>query len=120
MSQDAPQPNGRALRGGARPDAGMRVTCLTALLALAAAALAPFAMAQEPVHTNGLLPAWLMVALFAACAAFVVEIEIRREVHAFTFSEIPLTIALYLASPLGLVLSRAVGEMIVLVPKVRS
>src|SRR3954452_19964410 len=102
MSQDAPQPNGRQHGGGARPDAGRRVAILSAVLVFAAALLTPVAIAQEPIHANGLLPAWLLVALFAACTVFVVEIELRREAHAFTFSEIPLTIALFLASPTGL------------------
>jgi diguanylate cyclase (GGDEF)-like protein len=93
---------------------------LSAILLLGLAVLAPIAADHEPIHANGILPAWLMVVLFAVCTTFVVEIEIRREAHAFTFSEIPLTVALYLASPLGLVLSRAVGEMVVLVPKLRS
>ncbi len=120
MSQDASQPNGRPRRVGARPDAGRRVVLLSAVLLAGVALLAPVVAAHQPIHANGLLPGWLLVLLFAACTVFVVEIEIRREAHAFTFSEIPLTIALYLASPVGLVLSRAVGEMVVLVPKLRS
>ncbi|HEY1741456.1 MAG TPA: EAL domain-containing protein [Acidimicrobiia bacterium] len=120
MSQEAPQPNGRSVRGGARPDAGIRVAILSAALLVGTGLLAPVVAAHPVIHANGLLPPWLLVALFAACAIFTVEIEIRREAHAFTFSEIPLTIALYLASPVALVVSRAIGEMAVVVPKQRS
>src|SRR5436305_10253981 len=120
MSQDAPKPNGRHRAGGARPNAGLRVTLLTAALLAGVPVLAPVAASHQPFHANGLLPVWLLIALFAGCTVFVVVVEIRREAHAFTFSEIPLTIALSLASPLALVLSRAIGETFVLVPKLRS
>ncbi len=120
MTHEAVQPNGRPPLGTARPDAGRRVVLLSAGLLVGLALLAPLAARYAPVHANGILPAWAFVLAFAASTVFVVEIEVRREAHAFTFSEVPLTVALYLASPLGLVLGRVAGELLVWVPKLRS
>ena len=50
----------------------------------------------------------------------VFHIEIREEVHTFTFSEIPLIIGLFFAAPGPLLLARIVGEAVVLVVRERQ
>src|SRR3954451_23665055 len=70
MSQEAPQANGRPDGGGARRDAGRRVYLLSAGLLVVLALLAPIAARNAPLHPNGLLPVWMIVAIFAVCTIF--------------------------------------------------
>ena len=58
---------------------------------------------------------WWAIAPIAAIAQFMVfDVEVRRETYTFTFSEIPLLLGLFLASPLQLVLGRLLGEALFL------
>ncbi len=69
---------------------------------------------------NSLL-SWWSIALIAIAAEFMVfDVEFRREVYSFTFSEMPLVLGLFLASPRDLVIGRLVGELLFLVVRERQ
>src|SRR3546814_927248 len=56
---------------------------------------------------------WLILALgFGLTERFSVDIEVRREAHALTFSELVLTTGLIFADPFSLVLGRIVGGVL--------
>jgi diguanylate cyclase (GGDEF)-like protein len=64
---------------------------------------------------------WWLIALISIAAEFMVfNVEFRREVYTFTFSEIPLVLGLFLASPLQLIAGRLVGEALFLIVKERQ
>jgi diguanylate cyclase (GGDEF)-like protein len=53
---------------------------------------------------------WLLLAIgFGFAERFHVGIEVRREAHSLTFSEIPLTVGLLFADPVHLILGRVLG-----------
>ncbi|MEZ5251549.1 MAG: GGDEF domain-containing protein [Ilumatobacteraceae bacterium] len=65
--------------------------------------------------------AWWSIALMAIAAEFMeFNVEFRREVYAFTFSEVPLVLGLFLAHPRDLVIGRLAGELIYLVVRGRQ
>ncbi|HSB88300.1 MAG TPA: diguanylate cyclase, partial [Ilumatobacteraceae bacterium] len=55
-----------------------------------------------------------------AAELMIFNVEFRREVYTFTFSEIPLVFGVFLASPMHLVLGRLAGEAIFLIAKERQ
>jgi diguanylate cyclase (GGDEF)-like protein len=56
---------------------------------------------------------WFVLALgFGLTERYSVDIEIRREAHALTFSELILTIGLIFADPVSLVIGRVVGGVV--------
>jgi len=81
-----------------------------ALPSLAAAPIAgqPFA-----------LPWWVMAIAFASSEAGVFHLEIYRDAHSFSFSEVPLIVALFFCSPMTLVVGRLLGETISLLVQER-
>ncbi|MFN8023233.1 MAG: EAL domain-containing protein [Acidimicrobiales bacterium] len=64
---------------------------------------------------------WWMVAVLAVAAEFMVfDVEFRREVYSFTFSEVPMVLGLFLAHPRDLVIGRLLGELLFLVARERQ
>ena len=64
---------------------------------------------------------WWMIAVAAITAELMVfDVEFRREVYTFTFSEVVLVLGLLLADPIHLVIGRFVGEAIFLVVRERQ
>lgn len=56
---------------------------------------------------------WLaLTAAFVAAESYSVNLEVRRESHTVTFSEIPLTIGLVFADPTALIIGRVLGAAI--------
>lgn len=56
---------------------------------------------------------WVVLAVaFAAAEAYSVNLEVRRESHSLTFSEIPLTVGLVFAAPAALIAGRIVGAAV--------
>ena len=96
----------------------------TALLSIALAAgsaglLAAVHLDAGPL--SGVHLQWWVIALMSMAAEFMVfNIEFRRDIYTFTFSEIPLVIGLLLASPLHLIVGRLIGEAIFLTVKERQ
>jgi diguanylate cyclase (GGDEF)-like protein len=60
---------------------------------------------------------WYWIALgFAASELFAVHLEVRGDVHALNFSEVPIVLGLVFCSPAGLLAARAVGGFVALGP----
>ena len=104
----------------ARQDAGARVLMMCAVLIASFVGATNFGMRQTVTYGSNGLPWWVFAIAFAATALVVVNIELHREVHALSFTELPLVLGLFFASPMSLILGRAVGELIVLLWRVRA
>ncbi len=68
------------------------------------------ALEGAPFH----LPVLALAAAFVAVELMTVNLETKHEAHALTFSEVPLVVGLYFASPPDLLLGRVLGGLIVL------
>ncbi|HYA44999.1 MAG TPA: hypothetical protein VED59_05290, partial [Acidimicrobiales bacterium] len=107
----------RGRRGPAfpRPLPARRTVKLSiAILALSAVACrlwVHWAAPQASVHVTW----WELAAGFAAADIFVFHIEINRDAHTFSLSEMPFVLGLFFASPAQLIVGRLVGEAVVLV-----
>src|SRR4051794_25587350 len=102
--------NGSTMTNGSRATARswlasptVRTVGLTmAVVGLASAALPNLVVA----HTSEqpfVIPWWVMAAAFASTETLVFHLEIYREAHSFSFSEVPLVIALFFCHPMALV-----------------
>jgi diguanylate cyclase (GGDEF)-like protein len=58
---------------------------------------------------------WQLAPLFGLSAVFVFHVEVHREAHTFSLSEMPLVLGLFFAAPQELILARLLGEAIVLI-----
>ena len=93
----------------------LRTLLLAVTLVALAGATYLWRVADLIVPTSGVLP-WSVVALiFGLAEVLVFHIEIRREAISFSLSEIPMTLALFFASPKSLIVGRLVGEALLLV-----
>ncbi|WP_436793249.1 putative bifunctional diguanylate cyclase/phosphodiesterase [Actinospongicola halichondriae] len=79
------------------------------LAAVACALAIPVASLSGVSERPQLAVLLIYAASFAGAERFSVNLETRREAHALTFSEIPLTIGLVFADPIGLLLARVIG-----------
>src|SRR5438067_1035655 len=66
------------------------------------------------------VPWWAIALAFAATESVVFHLEIYREAHSFSFSEIPLVIALFFTNPMTLVFGRLLGEAVSLIVRERQ
>ena len=106
----------------ARPE--LRTTVLTAALILGSTLV----IASRPdvwslsAGRSGLGAWWIVVIAFVVMAAeaLAFDLEFRRERYTFTFSEIPLVVALFFAAPVHLLIGRLVGAALLLVFKERQ
>ena len=103
-----------------RTRAGRRTAGLcVVLLATSAAVLTAFGLLDGGPH--GVTLAWWVLALIAALGLMTeFDVEFRREVVTFTFSEVLLVLGLFLASPVSLLVGRVVGETLVFALKERQ
>ena len=87
-----------------------RTTILSGLL-VTGSVLGMWVVGRIPhAQAPGLRISWLLLAVaFAATEKFVCHFEIRGEVQSFSFSELPIVLGLFFASPSELVLARLVG-----------
>ena len=107
---------------GTTPTAPTNITAATRRtlilsLGLIVASVVALAAGDLLAHSppNQLL-AWWSIALLAIAAEFMVfDVEFRREVYSFTFSEMPMVLGLFLADPRDLILGRLLGELVYLV-----
>ncbi len=100
--------------------AGRRTAVLSvALVALSGALIALFDL-LAPTHHDTVLTWWLIALLAIAAEFMVFDVEYRREVYSFTFSEVPLVLGLFLAEPRDLLVGRMVGELLYLVLRERQ
>jgi diguanylate cyclase (GGDEF)-like protein len=99
--------------------AATRTYALAIGLVLASAALLAFVdLDREPTGFH--LPWWGIAMLAIAAESMVFHVRFRRELHTFTFSEIPLVIGLFFASPTDLIVGRLVGEAVFLIVRERQ
>jgi signal transduction histidine kinase len=68
----------------------------------------------QPIIPNQPIPWWVLVLGFAAGERLVLHIRLRRDAHSFSMSEIPLVIALFLASPIAAMSAQLVANGVVL------
>ncbi|MFN8121449.1 MAG: GGDEF domain-containing protein [Thermoleophilia bacterium] len=88
----------------------MRVAVLTVLCAGAAAALALLVLRDRRPPLDEVEVTWWMLALgFLVAEVAVVRIEVRRQTHTFSFTELPLVLGLLFAAPLHLVAAELLG-----------
>lgn len=87
------------------------VMALTAAVVTAAVAAGIWVWALPPtIGQSNWLVAWVAIAAgFAAADVFVVHVQVRRDSHSFSLSEVPLVAGLFLVSPRGLLVGALVG-----------
>ena len=95
---------------------GLAVSALTAILAIAAAAISVvlLPLPMDIFAADVLVMGALLVMGFFAAERFVVHLSVRRETRTFSLSEIPLVLGLYFAPPIVLVLAQVVGAALAL------
>src|SRR5919204_6693395 len=87
-----------------------RVPSLIAAIAAAAVVLYYLSLASlEPPLTNVHIPWWSFALVFFLTEAVPVHVHFRSEAHSLSLSELGVVLALYLASPGGLLLAQALG-----------
>jgi MFS family permease len=97
---------------GRVPDA-VRVWCLTATLAIAAAVLFVLFLARHAAPDQPLAVPWpLMAVIFFVTEFKVVDVHWRREKHSFSLSEFPAVISFFLLSPGDYLLAMLLGNTV--------
>src|SRR3954470_1670825 len=107
MTNGAPAMGSRAIR----LNVPQRIMLLTAALAAVAAAL--FVVVVRPLPgapTAVTLPWVLWAAAFALSEAFPVHVQVKKDSHTFSVSDLVLAAGLVLATPGHLVVAKVVGE----------
>ncbi|HUR04271.1 MAG TPA: EAL domain-containing protein [Nonomuraea sp.] len=102
--------------GALRSARGTRIVGLIVLLIGLGTALLMYTPALDnkapgPTH----LPWWAMVLMFGVSEMVVLHIQIRREAQTVSLSEIPLVVGLFMAGPVGLLVGRVVGSLLIFV-----
>jgi diguanylate cyclase (GGDEF)-like protein len=112
---------------GARPVSGLGTTarrlCLFALIAallVLSALLIPSFIGGSAFLADFTLPWWAMALAFAGTESFVLNVQARRETQTISFSELPLLLGLFFASPLALLGGRIIASTVVMVGVRRS
>jgi diguanylate cyclase (GGDEF)-like protein len=111
----------------AQPTAGLGTTArrlslaalMTALLGLTAA-LVPGFHGDAPFLSGFSLPWWAMALFFVGTETFVLNIQAKRETQTISFSELPLVLGLFFASPTALLTGRLLASVAVMVLVRRS
>lgn len=87
-----------------------RVWLLSAVLvALALTLFLTLLRDLSPPATGVRIPWWALAPIFYVSEALVVKIQFRGEAHSYSFSEIPIVLGLFFATPADLVLAQLVG-----------
>jgi len=92
---------------------------ITGLLALVAITAVPV-VDESAFLARPVLPWWALTCAYLLTESFVLHIQIRREAHTLSLSEIPLVLGLFLASPQDLLIGRLVASAVVFVLVRRS
>jgi diguanylate cyclase (GGDEF)-like protein len=99
-----------------RPRTARRVALLVLLLAAAGATLLGTVVGHLPTPEAALaLPWFAWVAAFAATEVFVVHVQLQRDSHSFSLTDLVFVAGLYLISPAALVIAQVVGAGLALV-----
>jgi diguanylate cyclase (GGDEF)-like protein len=101
--------------------AARRRTATLALLLVTVSAIGLVQFRLVSPTTSDPILTWWMIALVAVVAELMAfDVEFRREVYTFTFSEVALVLGLLLADPLHLLAGRLLGEAVYLVVRQRQ
>src|SRR3954464_13651917 len=85
---------------------------ITALMAIVLVTAAPY-LGEPAFLARPVLPWWALTCAYLLTESFVLHIQIRREAHTISLSEIPLVLGLFLASPQDLLIGRLASSAIV-------
>ena len=91
-----------------------RVWAFVAAIWLAAALLTWIVAGWEPIIDSVRLPWFVLVLLFGVAERAVFHLRFRKDAHSFSLSEIPLVLALFLASPLAAITAQLTANTIAL------
>lgn len=117
-ANDASPPTTEPVRPARR--ALLKTSLLATAIVVAASALLPMIDLHVGPVTSLRLEWWAIALIAIASELMVFNIEFRREVYTFTFSEVPLVLGLLLAPPAHLIVGRLVGEVLFLVIRERQ
>ncbi|MCW2676179.1 MAG: Diguanylate cyclase protein [Modestobacter sp.] len=93
-----------------------RIALLVAAMSLAAVAVFVIVVRDVPGLDAPIgLPWWVWVAAFAVGEVLVVHVQLKRDSHGFSLTDLVLVAGLYLAQPAAVVLTQLVGAGLVLV-----
>jgi diguanylate cyclase (GGDEF)-like protein len=92
-----------------------RVAGLTMVLGVACVLAVPFVGDLPAIHPITPIGFALITVLFAASEIIVIHVPLRRDTHTSSFSEVPLTLGLFLLAPLQLGAAAVIGTTAVLV-----
>ena len=93
-----------------------RIVLLVGVLATAAAALGLTVVPHLPGSTSGPQLPWIAwVAAFAVSEVLVVHIQLHRDSHSFSMTDLVLVAGLYLLEPAALITAQVAGVGLVLV-----
>src|SRR4051794_13425042 len=115
--------------GGARPRPAtglgttarrLSLSALIAALLVVSAVLLPGFLGNPPFLTHVALPWWVMALAFACTETFVLNVQEKRETQTISFSELPLVLGLFFASPLALLAGRILASAAVMIVVRRS
>ena len=114
------QGTARSRRPLSRRAQNLCIAALTVALLALAGWLMPGLVDLPPYLSHVALPWWAMALAFAATDVFVLNVQARRETQTISLSEIPLVLGLYFASPLALIVGRALGSAAAMIGYRRS
>lgn len=104
-----------------QPPIWFRTATLTGALLVLAGVLLPSPLGEQVTGPGTVTLAWWqLVPLFALAAVFVFHIEVGREAHTFSLSEVPFVLALLFTSPVEMIIARLAGEALILVFRERQ
>ncbi len=105
-------PRAKAKRSGRRVH---RVWILVAVIWLVGVALTLIVADWRPLIADVSIPWPALVVLFAVAERAVFHLRFRKDAHSFSLSEIPLIIALFVASPLAAISAQFTANAVVLI-----
>src|SRR3954469_21548778 len=87
---------------------------IAALMAIVVVTAAPY-LGDPAFLARPVLPWWALTCGYLLTESFVLHIQVRREAHTISLSEIPLVLGLFFAAPHDLLLGRMVASAVVFV-----
>jgi diguanylate cyclase (GGDEF)-like protein len=96
------------------------VAAVIVVLLAVGAVLVPTFAADAAFLPDLPLPWWALALAFGATETFVLNIQTRRETQTISFSELPLVVGLFFASPVALLAGRVVAMAVVMIVYRRS
>jgi diguanylate cyclase (GGDEF)-like protein len=104
-----------SVRDNAERRGAFRVAALTLALGIACLAAVPLLGDLPAIHPIAPIGFALIAALFAVSEVIVIHVPLRRDTHTSSFSEVPLTLGLFVLAPLQLGVAAVIGTTSALV-----